>query len=356
MGQFLGAKHTGTISLRVTPDAGPPEVLPDRIDLPGALETTGEAEITGDFIVDEGTFRIDAVFEDDLHRTCRDHWRIRAKRNSVVREMRGTMPAVISGRNSSTDSRSQVSIPTQMEQLTILMNATPLLSGATKLRASDVSTLVGSLSSLLEQLPASKVTLIVFNLELRKVLLRQDGFTGAGVDEVARSINELQLDLVDYSALQQPESAVGLLGNLIGEEVRRATPYSPVVILGPHARVHDPIPGDMVYEGRAAPQVFYMEYEPPQTILAADAAAAYGRGPGSIECDTDSPVCEESGGPGPVPDVWPDSIERLVKRLKGEVLVVRQPADLARAIKHVAARFYPDREVQLSSGQMAVRR
>jgi hypothetical protein len=64
----------------------------------------------------------------------------------------------------------------------------------------------------------------------------------------------------------------------------------------------------------------------------------------------------ESDDTGPAPEVWQDSIERLVRRLKGEVLVVLQPVDLSRAIKHVAARFYPDREVQLSSGQMAVRR
>lgn len=359
MGQFLGAKHTVTISLRVTPDGGSPERLSNSFRLPDALETTGEVEITGDFIVDEGNFRVDAVLEDDLHRTCRDQWRIRAQGSSVVREMRVTMPTAIAGRNSPTDSSSHAVVRTELEQLTILMNAAPLLPGATKLRASDISMLVGSLSSILKQLPARNVTLIVFNLELQKVLLRQDGFTTAGIDGVAEAINELQLDLVNYSALQQPEGAVGILRNLVGEQFRRAAPSNTVVFLGPHARVHNPIPTDMVHGVQTvprAPQVFYMKYEPPQSLLAADVAADYGRGSGSLICDPDSPVCVQLDDAMSPPDDWQDSIERLVKDLKGEVLVIRHPADLARAIKHMAARFYSDRKVQLSSGEMALRR
>lgn len=76
MGQFLGAKHTVTISLRVTPDGGSPERLSNSFRLPDALETTGEVEITGDFIVDEGNFRVDAVIRgrltSDLSRSVAD--------------------------------------------------------------------------------------------------------------------------------------------------------------------------------------------------------------------------------------------------------------------------------------------
>jgi hypothetical protein len=54
------------------------------------------------------------------------------------------------------------------------------------------------------------------------------------------------------------------------------------------------------------------------------------------------------------PDGWRDSIERLANRLKGEVLVVRQPADLARAIKHIATSLTPEgRKRQLSSDRIA---
>jgi len=176
------------------------------------------------------------------------------------------------------------------------MHAAPLLPEAAKVRASDVSMLVGSLSSLLEQLPARSVTLVVFNLEQQKVLFRQVGFTAAGVATVGNAINELQLGLVNYSALQEPDGAVGLLRNLVQEEINNPTPRDALVFLGPHTRVHNPIPADMVRGFESGPRVFYMEYLPQLSLLSRDYDPARGVTNGSLTCNPYSP--EVCFGPG----------------------------------------------------------
>jgi hypothetical protein len=341
LSQFLGARHTGNIVLRVTPDRGVPEQLSYSFALPDAPENA-EAEISGDFVVGEGSYRVDAVVEDNLqHRVCWSQWRIRAKRSAAEREISLAIPPLTVGAAPSAHIAQQTGRP-DLGRLTILMHAAPLLPEAAKVRASDVSMLVGSLSTLLEQLPARSVTLVVFNLEQQKVLFRQVGFTAAGVARVGNAINELQLGLVSYSALQQPDGGIGLLRNLVQEEVSKPTARDALVFLGPHTRLHDPIPVDMVRGFESGPRVFYMEYLPQLSLLSRDYDPAHGVTNDSLTCNPYSPevLCLDPDEPDMLsPDGWRDSIERLVSRLKGEVLVVRQPADLARAIKQIATRL-----------------
>lgn len=96
LSQFQGARHTGNIVLRVTPDRGVPEHLSDSFAVPDTPEAV-EAQISGDFVVGEGNYRVDVVVEDDLHRVCRSQWRIRAKRTGVERNISLAIPPLTVG-------------------------------------------------------------------------------------------------------------------------------------------------------------------------------------------------------------------------------------------------------------------
>lgn len=102
--------------------------------------------------------------------------------------------------------------------------------------------LAGSLSALLNRLPARSVRLVVFNLERQSVLLRKDNFTLAGIEEVTKAINEIQLGVVDYKTLQNAGGPIELLTGLIRAELQASEPSDEVVFLGPETRTAKPIP------------------------------------------------------------------------------------------------------------------
>lgn len=353
LSQFRGAKLSGKTKLEVTPDCGIPLYLSDSFALADVPQTGGYAQLAGAFVVGEGGYTVNAVVEDDLHRICRSQWRIRAEGNDMARQSRlPVAPLTVGDEWPAPPGR--LTRRLKLGQLTILLHAAPLLTNADKLRGSDVSMLIGSLSSLLQRLPARTVRLVVFNLEQHAVLFRQDGFVAADLRSVEKTINELQLSCVKYATLQRHDGAVDLLQNLTHEEFKKLKPNDALVFLGPHTRVHDPIPADAVRGFQRGPRVFYVEHQPQLALLRDDDpthAAAIGR----LTCDAYSPgICPKTGDlDRPWPNDWRDSIERLVGRLKGETLAVRQPSDLVRAIRRIATRF--SLEGQMPSGPMAAK-
>jgi hypothetical protein len=199
------------------------------------------SEVAGGFLVGEGRYRVQAVMDDDRHRVCRAQWSIEAKLDSAESKQ---MPAMSPG--SVAEIGSPLSGPPaegpKIGRLTILLHAAPLSPRLSKLQARDVLTLVGSLSTLVNQLPARSVRLVVFNLEQQSVLLRKDGFTSADIEDVTKAIDEIQLSRVDYETLKNSGGSVGLLTNLIRAALQASEPSDQVVFLGPQARTRRAIP------------------------------------------------------------------------------------------------------------------
>ena len=88
------------------------------------------------------------------------------------------------------------------------MHAAPMFPRRTRMRPNDTITLLGSLSSLLERVPARPVRLVVFNLDQHKELYRKEDFTLDSLDQVSSSINSMELDLVDVETLQNRQGHV----------------------------------------------------------------------------------------------------------------------------------------------------
>jgi hypothetical protein len=190
-------------------------------------------------------------------------------------------------------------------RLTVLLNAAPLVPLRTRLRASDRVILLGLLSSLLERVPARSVRLVVFNLDQQKTLLRQDAFAPDALGRVAQALNSTELALVDYHVLQNPLGHVDFLAGLINLELRAEPPSDVVVILGPQTRYVDKLPPTALEEpAGAAPQFFNLQFRP------------YFRNVATL----------------------PDSISLATAKAKGKTIVIRTPADFAKAIEQIERR------------------
>ncbi|HYL35809.1 MAG TPA: hypothetical protein VEV17_07850 [Bryobacteraceae bacterium] len=280
-----------------------PAYLASQFRLPDIPKTKRIAEWGGFYWVGEGKYTVDWLLYDDTGRACRKQWKIEAKlspnERGVTPGMAAGTIAPVSFRRWSPQDDADVHA---LRRLTVLLHAAPLFPRATRFRPQDRLVLLGSLASLLESMPARAVRLIVFNLDQQRVLFRQDSFTPDSFDQAAQSMQNLQLQLVDYSVLKNQRGRVDLLADLMSEELNAGSPSDAVLFLGPATRYIDKLPpASLEDRPSASPRFFYLQYRP------------YVR-PGAE---------------------FADSIEFALRRVHGKKLVIRSADDFAKAIKQV---------------------
>jgi hypothetical protein len=144
--QFPETGHGIDVFLRVRSDAEEVSALyfHDHYDLSPALDPTFEGEIEGRFVAPPGKYTVALAAKDDAGRRCRDDWHVEIRPEPVRPGPSNARP---------------------LGRLTVLLDAAPLDRGSSKPRASDVSILTSTLESVMEQLPARSVRLVVFNME-----------------------------------------------------------------------------------------------------------------------------------------------------------------------------------------------
>ncbi|HEX4593250.1 MAG TPA: hypothetical protein VH157_03195 [Bryobacteraceae bacterium] len=303
--QYAGPGHHWNILVRVVPEGGAaPFYLGSYTRLRNAPKTNAQGEFGGAYQVGEGRYAVDWMLADDMNRTCRKSWKVEAKLDHRERGLKlgmtaGTVGPITFRRWSP---KSEEGDDRAISRLTVLLHAAPLYPRSTRFRMQDRLLLVGSLAALLEALPARSVRVVVFNLDQQKELFRQDDLTPDSFDQVAQSTSNLQLQVVDYRVLQNRRGHVGLLSDMINQELAAAQPSDKVIFLGPTSRFYDKIPETAFAQPSApAPQFFYFEYKP-----------YWGR-----EAD------------------FPDSVAMAIRKVKGKTMLIHTPDEFARAIRDV---------------------
>ena len=323
MRQYFGPGHAWLVAFRLTPlgGDGKPVYFADKIVLPDIPRNNAEIEIGGGYLLGVGRYRVEWMMYDDENRVCRKEWRIEAKLQHSERLAKVASPAFTvqafslrgaPGASLTRDDRAPF-------RVTILMNATPLLPWRTHLRASDQVLLIGSLSALLERLPARSVRLVVFNLDQQKEIYRRDGFTSDAIGDVGRAVGGLALNLIDYQVLQHPRGFLDLLSDLVSRELQSPDPSDAVIFLGPTTHYLDKPPPGIADRptGSSAPAFYYFQYKP--GFIRAGAPL-----PASVYARPDLKL--------------PDTIQQTVAALKGRVFTIFNPGDFARAIDQLERR------------------
>jgi hypothetical protein len=334
--QVVGSGHSLSVFLRVTPDAGGSVYLSKSGALAEVPDTKLVGELTGDFIVGEGAYTVEALLQDDSRRACSAKWRIQARRTGAERDLAATTPPAAVLEDSPPLAKTAAPNAANIQRLTILLHAAPRFPRAAKLEPATVRMLADSLASVVRQLPARRVRLVVFSLDQQAVLLRKDDFRLADLEQVTGILDGLQLASVDYKTLQNRQNS-DVLTSLVNQELHDPEPASAVIFLGPRtATQFDPsLQRDLV---RApATQWFYLQYRRmpriPMQLLGSDDLSPAGMGRRSTP-QSDGRLAT----PAPMRQA-PDAIEELVRHLKQEVILIHDPAELAGAIRHMASQI-----------------
>ncbi len=171
------------------------------------------------------------------------------------------------------------------------------------MRPGDMMTLMSTVSSLLERVPARSVRLVLFNLDQQKELYRKEDFQLHEMAQVSQAMTGIELSLVDFQVLQNKRGHVDLLADLVNREMQAQPPSDVVLFLGPSARFFDRVPQAILErpEGRA-PQFYYFQLVPfmrqQQAMLA-------------------------------------DSIKSTMSRVGGKTIQIHTPGEFAKAIERL---------------------
>ena len=325
-----GIGHSFTILSRVTPDGKPPVYLSMDASMTKAPSVPGNAEIEGGFLVGEGDYGVAVLVRDENGRVCHNQWRAQAKPVGSERDLRSRMPAgAVEELGSPIPSHGG---GPEIQRLTILVHAVANNPRAAKIEEWEVQHLSNTVSSLLAQLPVRSVRLAVFNLERQVVLLSKDNFGPQDLDELTRTLERVQLGILDVRTLENP---VDVLSDLLLKELRNSKPPDAVVVIGP--RTIQQTAGWPRSALPAAPECrcYYLQYQEAAAntrVLRAPPPMLPIPNPGRPE--------PRVSGPIPAPAVSrpaADGIELLLHSLNGAILPVRQPHDLADAIERMAS-------------------
>jgi hypothetical protein len=305
IGQFNGAETRLGMLLRVTPLHGSPTVLGESFLLPAIPEEAkvrvnlkrlhAEVQFSGVYAAGEGAYENELVVTNEQNRIFRKTWHVRtagwgldANAPMALKPLQIqaiSLPQWQGSSGSGTGLR-----------LTVLLDAAPAWPYSTALRAWDRAFLLGSLSSLLRQLPLASVRIVAFNLDQQQEVYRDEDFDRYGIGALAEALTKLELGSVSYQVLQRDRGWAELLRRLLREETGRAKPSDAVIFLGPAQRFRSSAEvADMTPVEPSIP-VFYFEYSP-------HAGAEF-----------------------------PDAIEHLTRAFHGTTFKLHSPEDLAEAL------------------------
>ena len=290
---YAGKSHVWAVLLRVTPDANEskPLYLGSNFRVPKMPASRDSLAFSGVFLVGEGDFTVDFVSVDDTSKVCRKTWHVKAKLNKDEQRMKGLLPPNTAQALYFAPKRAADSTPAK-NRVTILLHAAPAFPRSTQLRGRDRARLLGSLASLLEQLPDTAVRLVAFNLDQQREIYRTNTFNGDSFEKLAEALQQLDLGVVDIRTLNNRKGHIDMLSDLIDSETSSAP--DAVIFLGPTARNTGKVPAE---KSSDAPRFFYFQFK----------------------------LMRERPGP-------PDAIESATKALGGKVISIHTPTEYARAI------------------------
>ena len=347
LNQYRDAGHRWTLGVRLAPESSDrPVFLIEQFALPAAPPHGMNASIGGGYLLGEGTYRASLLLADDLGRQCRAEWTInahlgRSERGVKLAQPPGTVREVFVRRASAV---SDAGVK-PLRRLTVLLDAGPVSERGVRAAASlelDV------LSALLARVPAQSVRLVVFSLDRQQEIYRSDNFTPDRIREIRQVIFGMQFATVDVGVLQNRSGHLDLLTGLVRGELDAPSPADAVVFLGPRTRFIDKPAKVFGTPEPGWPKFFYVEYQrfrlrasPPLTTgLTPNSDSSRPGGQGGVispEIPPPLPPVAPSLGGGPLRD----TIDRLVAQLNGKTMIVRTPADFAKAIRRITAETAP---------------
>ncbi len=327
MKDLNGGEDLLTMVFRVTPESHPddPVYLTQRIGVPKLdPKASGDALLSGSFVVGEGKYQVDWLMRDRAERVCSDYWTSAATLSNKERAVKlAVTPAAVEELDSE-PFRTEPPVardPNVGLNVKVLVNFAPQRFLASSMQPLDTAALVSILRNISREPRIRKFTLVAFNMQEQRVVYRQEQADQIDFPKLGESLNSVKLGTVHVSQLEQKHSDCEFLSQLISSEMAHDHPDA-VVFAGPKVMMETAVPSDLVKslsEDVSYP-VFYMNY---------------------------------NLTPNEVP--WRDAIGNVVKRLRGYEYTISQPHELWNAWTDIMSHIVTLKQTRTSTSPVATR-
>lgn len=342
LGLLQGSGTNWDILLRATPEGGQPVFLMVSGDSQEGKDAMAAGEFRGGFAVGEGVYHVDALLRDRRGEVCKGNWRVQANWNGARHAFEpGLAPGTVAEIGPYEDARSG-GRQTLTARVTVLLHAASFTDGRSEVGQDDVKTLLSSLRTLLERLPTRSMRVVIFNPHRTAPLFDKDDFEPIDLTAAAKSLDDARLAVVSQADLRKWRGSADMVAKLLRAESSRPIKPDALIILGPRAPVGENEPrSPLNTQPLDGPKLFYLQYSPYGRLPDPPGPrGGYGRDSlASAPCyDIRPTVCDPhppQNGAAPSPD----AIAKATKAARGMTIEVREPQDLAAAVRRVLARL-----------------
>lgn len=275
--------------------------------------------VGGGFLLGPGKYSIDWFLLDAAGRRCRKSWSLTA--NAKIAGA-FTPPNTVEG----ADRQFWTGFPENPDKsshVTVFLHAAPIRPRryVAKLSPWDRQVLLSSLTSLLREGGFTSASVVVFDLERRQVLYREPRFSRRGLRDLARQLSTVNLSTISMEVMTSGPTPGEFLQSLLRTELKEPRPNDTFVFLGTTWRAGPklpPVPPDL---REAVPPTWFLALSTPFMSQHRD-PIRQPLPPRDLPMDISPPGTGDQ-----------DSVTSLVRSLKGKVINIYRPVDLAGGIR-----------------------
>ncbi len=254
--------------IRVTPLATPqsPVFLTSHMSVPPIdRDTGGDTEISGEYVVGPGRYRVDWLMRDRGDRVCSAHWNMEAKLDGAFENVFLPIPADTVAATPQDGFRELPEVqrdPGRPLSIKVLINFSPGEPGEAVLRGRDLQAIVSMLRAIARESLFGRFAVVAFSMDEQRVIYRQPEAPGIDFPALGEAVKTLKFGTVDYGLLRDRNSATNFLAALLTEHLgpQPAAPDA-IVIISPKVMLDKEVAREkLIQAGRAECPVFYMNY------------------------------------------------------------------------------------------------
>jgi len=299
------ADERAAVVFRVAPSGNPAEAVYfwQRLNIPrlpdGVTDLRKvELNLGGGFFLGAGQYRLDWMLMHSDGRVCRDSWKLTAKGKDLptppgtVESLDAVVwPGFPKGSNGDKGARA-----------TIFVNAAPVWPRryVSRLSPWDRQILISTLNSLLRAGRFTSACVVVFDLQRRRVLFREPAFDAKGMSRLAGQLRAVDLSTISMKTLQESAAPREFLEELMRTELKESESSDAFVFIGTRWRAGPKLPALSEDLKESLPRTWFLAFTPVQAM-------------------------EQ------------DSVSSLVRAVKGKVVSIYRPSDLASGIRDITS-------------------
>ena len=266
MHELEGSGTTLTAIVRVAGVGSPedPVYLSQKWEVPQIGEgASGHADLRGSFLLGEGSYTVEWLVRDRVDRYCSARWQVLAERRLKDRPvaMRLASGAVEADPADPFAPEPPVSRDArELPHALLLLHVASQRAGAAGLSAAESGAITAMLRNAARDPRIGRFTLIAFNLDQGREILREAGVLQIDLPRLGEAIRKMNLGTVELQRLTEKNREANFLGQLLSDEIEAVSP-SMVVLIGAKTKVES-VTLDRSLRPRENPQppIVYLSY------------------------------------------------------------------------------------------------